>query len=342
MLLKEMLYSSDKSQLLKALEIIVKENKNSYAKDLFKLLKYEKDLFIQESIIYTLKHLNLDNISEDIYLDIFKEENILLKEFVLSLLSISKKVKVLGKLLESEDKDLRKYALDGLYRTNTNEAIELIAKCLDDPDINNQIAAIEYLGLLEAKEYAENIAKKLLNAKNPFLISTILETLSIIGNDITDKIVEDKFKGEISPYLYIPYSKYVFSRKNIFEGMEFFKKSENKSLILKEFLDFISKNLRIISLYPELKQEIYNLLSIFLKENISNKYEILIILDRLNEDQIFEILKSNIKHLKDADFIAALEIINERNFSDLKNEILKMELSEEVKQLIANWGWEND
>ncbi|WP_072863472.1 HEAT repeat domain-containing protein [Marinitoga hydrogenitolerans] len=334
--LKKMLFSSDKYQILKALEIILRDNKNEYAKELFKLLKYENEILIQESIIYTLKHLNLDNISDDLFFEFLKEENLLLKEFVLSILSTSKKVKVLGKLLESEDKDFRKYALDGLYRTNTKEAIPLIAKCLDDPDINNQIAAVEYLGLLGAEDYAEKIAKKLSNTKNLFLISTILETLSIIGNENTDKIIEEKLKTISNPYLYLPYAKYIFKRKNIFKGIEFFKNSEKKELILKEFLEFISKNSRNIYLYTKLRKEIASILSALLKENIPNeyKYDILMILDNLLEDEIIEVIKENIKHLEGAGLIAAIEIINEKKLISLKKEILNMNLPEEMKYLI--------
>ncbi|WP_129408344.1 hypothetical protein [Marinitoga lauensis] len=91
MKIKKMLFSSNKKQILKALEIILNENKEEYTLDLFKLLKNENDIFIQESIIHTLKHLNLDNIDDDLFFEFFKEENLLRKEFMLSLLSSSKK-----------------------------------------------------------------------------------------------------------------------------------------------------------------------------------------------------------------------------------------------------------
>ncbi|KLO23371.1 HEAT repeat domain-containing protein [Marinitoga sp. 1155] len=333
--LHTMLYSKDKNEVLKALKIIENEKRDVFAKELLVILKNENDIIIQESIIYTLKHLNLDSISDDIFLELLKEENLLLKELMLSLLSFSKKMKVLSKLLESEDKDFRKYALDGLYRTDAKEAIPLIAKCLDDSDINNQIAAVEYLGLLGAREYAEKIALKLSNTKNLFLISTILETLSIIGNENTDRIVSEKLKTINSTYLYIPYAKYIFKRKDMYECVEFFKRSEKKELILKEFLDFLSKHAKKIYIYSKLKKEILDILSELLKENIPDeyKYDILIILNNLLEDEIVEILKNNIVHLKNEGLIAAVEIVNERKIISLKKEMLNKinELPEQMK-----------
>ncbi|WGS65862.1 HEAT repeat domain-containing protein [Marinitoga aeolica] len=336
--IKKMLYSSNEKELLKALEIIAEEQKNKYAKDLFKMLKYENNIIVQEAIINTLKQLNLENIPDELFLNLLSDEKLLLKEFALSLLSISKKIKVLGKLIESEDKDIRKYALDGLYRTKEKEAIKYIAKCLNDPDINNQIAAIEYLGLLGANEYAEEISEKLKTAKNPFLITTILETLSLIGNEKTDKIIDEKIKKLNKPYLIIPYSKYIFSRKNVFECIDFFANNKHKKMIINDFLEYIFRNYKNIKIYQKLKNKLGEILIDILKSEDFDtyKYDILIVLNNLFEDEIEDILKENIKYLNDEGIMAAVEIVNERKLTSLKEDLqeVKEKFSEEVRAII--------
>ncbi|WP_129408343.1 HEAT repeat domain-containing protein [Marinitoga lauensis] len=226
---------------------------------------------------------------------------------------------------KSENKDFRKYALDGLYRTGLKEAKHYIAKGLEDTDINNQIAAIEYLGLLEANEYAEKIAEKLTNAENSFLISTVIETLAIIGNDNTDKIIKEKLKNHFNPYLYLPYARYIFKRENIYECINFFKQSEKKELILKEFLECLTRYIPNVRSQNKLKKEVVNILCGLMKKDILNeyKYNILIILNDLLDREISDILKENIDYLNNEGLIAAIEIIKQKNLESLKNEILK-------------------
>lgn len=338
--IRNMLYSSNEKEKLKALEIIAEEQKNEYAQDLFNLLKYENNMIIQEAIINTLKQLNLENIPDELFLELLDNEKLLLKEFALSLLSSSKKIKILGKLIESKDKDIRKYALDGLYRTNEKEAIKYIAKCLDDTDINNQITAIEYLGLLGANEYAEKISEKLKTARNPFLITCILETLSLIGNEKTDKIIDEKIKKINRSYLIIPYSKYIFSRKNVFKCIEFFAKSEHKDMIINDFLEYIFKNYKNIKIYPKLKDKLGKILIDILKSEGFNayKYDIIIILNSLFEDEFEDMLKENIKYLNEEGMLAAIEIISEKQIKSLKPYLqdVKNRFSEEIKMIIED------
>ncbi|MBM7558578.1 HEAT repeat domain-containing protein [Marinitoga litoralis] len=336
--INEMLFSSDIKDKLKAIEYIAENKLNEYAKDLFKMLKYENDTIIQEAIISTLKQLDLEKVPNEVFLELLQSEKLLLKEFALSLLSISKKLDVLGNLINSEDKDVRKYALDALYRTKDKEAIKYIAKCLDDKDINNKIAAIEYLGLMGANEYAEKIAQILKNTNNPFLITTILESLSIIGDEKSDTIIKEKFKEIKSPHFIIPYAKYIFNKKDVFRSVEFFEKCEYKHLVIKEFLDYLHKNNKKIKLYAKLKKRVISILKDLLKNKLYHMYtnDILILINLFTEDGIEELLKEHIEILNEEGIMAAVEIINERKLKSFKDILQKIKdnYSEETRMII--------
>ncbi|KAF2955198.1 HEAT repeat domain-containing protein [Marinitoga sp. 38H-ov] len=332
---KEMLFSDNIKDRLISIEYIAENKLNGYAKDLFSLLKYEKDLMVQEAIINTLKHLELEKVPDEIFLELLLNEELLLKEFALSLLSINKRINILGKLLENEDKDIRKYALDGLYRTNDKEAIKYIAKCLDDQDINNQIAAIEYLGLLGAKEYSEKIANILQRTNNQFLLTTILETLSLIGDDKSDNIVKEKINDFKKVHLIIPFAKYVFKRSNVFESIDFFENCEYKHLIIKEFLDYLYKNHKKIYPYTKLKNKVIKELIELLKYK-EYIYDILTLINLLDQDEIDKIILENINELNSEGIIAVIEIINERKLKSFKDILqkIKNKFSDEIKMII--------
>ncbi len=83
--------------------------------------------------------------------------------------------------LDSEDKNVRKFAVDVLAQLPAQEAIDAIASHLNDPDPNVVTAVVDALGMLNGRAYADELLACYDNA--PYLRYNILSTLSGFGED---------------------------------------------------------------------------------------------------------------------------------------------------------------
>lgn len=113
----------------------------------------------------------------------------------------------LVKLLHDSDEDVRKLALDSLHLVvGDPPVVNLIAEGLEDPDINNLIATIEYISYLGGSTYAGRIAEILIHSEDEFLSAVCFRALSEIGDEESIKKVLSFFPiDQLDDVLLLPY-----------------------------------------------------------------------------------------------------------------------------------------
>lgn len=105
----------------------------------------------------------------------------------------------------SEDRDLRKLALDVIAGIGTPEAAALIGGRLEDRDPNVAITAVEQAGLMRLTEHRARIEALFLESRHPMLTGVCLEALSRIGDAGSIATVRRRFDdlGRV-PDLFLP------------------------------------------------------------------------------------------------------------------------------------------
>lgn len=232
----------------------------------------------------------------------------------------------LEKLVEHPNKHIRKHALDILNMTQSPDAVEIIAKGLDDPELNNVIAAVEYIGEYYESKYVDKIIDVMNRINEPMLISTALESLE----KICDETCFTKLPSIISPIdIYTPIILPSFlrflsaiSRK---EDIEFIEKAiEQKDIYYKELIDFLksytSKYAASLDKPEKLKLIKYTceLLNSVQTPSV-NKYELVRLMAHLEPDylisNISELLDNKDKYI----VVAVLDFIGSANSDILKS-----------------------
>lgn len=157
-------------------------------------LQLEKSRFVREVIVNNLPQYNHPALVAKL-LPLLRSEDAFIRNAVIDIVSTRRDevAAYLEPLMEDSDKDVRKFALDILYQLKTVEAAPYMICFLNDPDINIVITAVEYLGSLDAREYAGSINQVLKKANNLLLRCTCLEALAKIGNEESKQIVYELF-----------------------------------------------------------------------------------------------------------------------------------------------------
>ncbi|NUU96902.1 HEAT repeat domain-containing protein [Marinitoga sp. 1138] len=302
---------------------------------LVKVLQKTDNRMIKETIVNILKKANFDDVDEKKLEELLMNDDLFVRDSILTILGKSRSLYYLNKLLNSKNKHIRKYALDSLFRMEDPELMDFIAKGLEDEDINNVMAAIEYLGELEGYKYADKISDLIDKFDNPFFISTVLQTLSIIGNNYSLEIIKNKFKQpeNLPDMILIPYLNFMAKFNNI-DTIEIIEKIIDKkgTILYKEFIDIIKSIIQNTQMDKKTKLRIKEILKELFYSDIPypNKYEILILVGEFCED---EEVKNFIKKVLNEGFennyilFGILDVISEKGYIEFKD-ILKKILSE--------------
>lgn len=227
---------------------------------------------------------------------------------------------VLVELLDNDNKHIRKYALDALFLTSSPEAIALCARLLHDTDVNNVIAAVEYLGKTYDKAYIDDILQvleKSLRSKEEMLTLACLEALvNLCEESCFDSVRKIIPSPEELPEILIPSYLRLFSKICRIQdsvvlillsstvGERFYKE------IIDAFRDYLSKYYEQLD---EIQRELlFSWMSKIYEEfNLpsQNKYEILMIMFKLQPDKVKAMIPDL---LREANFflnISAIELI---------------------------------
>ncbi|BDU49633.1 HEAT repeat domain-containing protein [Haliovirga abyssi] len=313
-------------------EIFEKRNFENYLVEIVDYLEKSKEGIVREKIVNYLKKYNNPKIVDKL-LKFYESNDIFLRNVAVDIISQFYELPFanLTKMLNHENKHVRKLALDTLYNTHNPMVAGFISTALyDDEDINNVITAVEYLGKLKAYKYADDIAELLKDAEAPFLIITILGTLSLIGNKYSYMKVKDIYPDieKVDALFLAPLLKF-YKKFNGGELIEEILKLKSKySLLYKEVIDIVKDF--IDNGKPEeideKGEDIYNLLKELLEEKIpeANKYEVIHILALFEGEEVEYILVESLHNGSDILKIGATEELLKIDFNKYKDEIKKV------------------
>lgn len=268
---------------------------------LIERLVIEESRFVREVIVQSLKIMGEQVIPS--VLPLLRSDDAFVRNAAINILSArgDEALNAIEKFLDDKDKDIRKFALDVLVQLGTEGTAELIARALDDVDINNQITAVEYLGQLEYKDKSGRINKLLQTTDNVLLRCTCLEALAAVGNNESIECVAGLYPeySSISPLEQYSYLKFVATKgAEIHLALITALIKEKGEVMHKEIINAIEGILsrrRGNNIPPNLLVTLNDYLNTNL--NDVNKYELLVMLSRYENDDIFPLL---IKHLTPA------------------------------------------
>lgn len=289
------LHNGDEKTRAFAAEDIAFDGVPGGTKILVDRLGIEESRFVREVIVNCLKGLKGREIIEKI-VPLLSSEDAFIRNSGIEILSLQGEMatEFMRKLLGDPDKDIRKFALDILYQLKTLYTAELIAEALNDPDINNQITAVEYLGHMEDTNYTPRVNELLMRSDNILLRCTCLEALAIIGDEESIRCVNKMYPSYENISILEQYSFLKFvARKgsDIHLRLIISLIAEKGDVMHKEIINAIEG---ILKRNPRklLPPDLLNALSYYLKTDISaiNKYEILILLGYYQNPEIYTIL----------------------------------------------------
>ena len=202
------LNSNDETQRIYAAQDMGENNAPEMAVPLVKRLLIEKSQLVKDAIVFNLSKIPCYKIYDYLF-EMFDSQDAFIRNAAVSIFG-SEKDEVIGFLtahLDHANREIRKLILDTLYTTGTYEAVLAIRAGLNDPSVNVQITAVEYLGILEDKDSIDDLVK-LIEKNEPMLRFAILEALSCMKDSgIIKKVMDVLGTGDdinsLDP-LYIP------------------------------------------------------------------------------------------------------------------------------------------
>jgi len=300
--------------------------------EVIKILKNDNRQIIRETAVKVLKTIKFKETAEEVSKLLFEKDAFLRNSAVMILAELWDVSKpILKELIKHKNKHIRKYALDALYLSNSPQSTDLISQCLDDEEVNNVIAAVEYIGYYYDTRYNDKIVKILKKTSDPFLICTCLETLEKIGTEKHhDEVINFLSNQKEINDIILPSLLKFLSSKIKFDDINFILQiaPSKFEIAYKEIIDtiknFIEKYQNQID--EKLSNKITQLLLSFLDNEIpsENKYEIIMLISIINPnillDRINEFLESNDELIQ----LGALELIGQKKLTKYKNKIIEI------------------
>lgn len=302
-------------------EFFKRKNYSEYIENLIDLLDTEKELIIREKIVLALKKHNSIDIVQKI-LRFYNSNDVFLRNIAIDIVTSYYELPLqnLLKMLNDENKHIRKLALDTLFNTrNSMMASFIMESLINETDMNNKITAVEYLGKLNAKRYADDIANLLDTETNEFFIVTVLEALNYIGNEYSYKKVAEKF-GDIENVNIIilkPLIKFCakFINKDMIYKLRKIKK--HYKFLSKEIIFTLNSAFQNLSEDEilEVEKDIYDILIELLNLRLSNEvfYDALNLLSLFDNEEVETIAKRFLYEKEDIVRYRAAEILLERD-----------------------------
>jgi hypothetical protein len=332
----------DLAAFLSFLDDVASRNATEYTDTLIAILQEDRRDIVREAIIGTLKNLRDPSMPEKV-VALFCSPDLALRNAAVTILASQWQAPLdaLTQSLKSPNKHIRKLALDALYALGNPILVDIIASVLEDEDVNNVIAAVEYIAGLGGRKYAGQILEVLQKARDPFLIATCLEALGKLGDPRAAKAMQELFPdpAELPEFLLPPYLRFVAgcgSREDLARVCHL--AARWGQVFYKEVLDALSALLaRNGALDPSEQEMVGDCLRGLLKTPIPspNKYEILLLLAQVDQEGVVcearMFLQSNDPLLR----IAALEVIAEAGIIGCLGDVerlLATETDEDVRQ----------
>jgi len=136
------LSSEDERERAFAIEDIVYEGIPEAIDLLVAQLEIESSQFVREVIIRNLRILSSSELVEKT-IPLLHSDDAFIRNAVIEILSEQDELAIsyIEPLLDNPDKDIRKFAVDILFQLQSTHSAAVIARGLDDPDINIDVTA---------------------------------------------------------------------------------------------------------------------------------------------------------------------------------------------------------
>lgn len=157
-------------------------------------LRTEQSRAVKETILSALARIDHDEVmrravglfeSDDAYLR--NQASVLLAQRGKSALSH------LLRAMANPDPNVRKLALDTLGQIRAPETRDILDASLRDSDLNIVIASVEHIGASQCRNLKSRIEEMMDGATEPMLITALLETLCVIGDENSLRLVLRQF-----------------------------------------------------------------------------------------------------------------------------------------------------
>ena len=138
-------------------------------------LEIEPSRYVREVIVSSLKMMSGPDLVTQV-IPCLRSDDAFVRNSIIDILALQgeESLDALRGPLQDTDKDTRKFVLDVLVQIGSSAAATLIADAMADPDINNVITAVEYLGRLEDERWIKGINNLFARSDNVFLRCTCL------------------------------------------------------------------------------------------------------------------------------------------------------------------------
>jgi HEAT repeat protein len=305
-------------------------------------LQIETSRFVKEAIVNSLKTFkDIDLVSNVVSL--LRSDDAFIRNAGIDIISSQgdNAIEPIRKLLNDDDKDVRKFALDIIIHLKNGYAADLVAVALDDADINIVITAVEYLGRLESQEHAPQVNAVLLKASNLLLRCTCLETLAVISNEDSALTVAAVYPEShlISPleiYSYLKFIAYRGTEEDLPLIINFMR--DKGQMMHKEIINALVGILHR-SHRNKLDEELLSGLSDYLETDINdiNKYELLLLLGEFENEEIYSLLvkyAANNKRLVCQGAVEGMGLFGKNEAKSVLAELKHQAIDEELLEAI--------
>jgi len=204
------LNSEDESDRLYAAHDIALTKDQNAALHLVNRLQNETSQLVKDAIVHSLKAVSC-SIAYDTLFSLFSSNDAYLRNQAVAVFGSegNEAIPFLTSKLDHSNQEIRKLILDALFEIGTDESILAIRAYIHDNAQNVVIAAVEYLGRLNDKESVPELIDLFKSENEAMLRSSILDTLSLIGDADAIKTVVDIIKQQnainsVSLSLYLP------------------------------------------------------------------------------------------------------------------------------------------
>lgn len=330
--IKEKLFSNKEDLIYEALNEIQTKKMGQYVEDILEVFTESSiSIFLKEKIIEVLEEL-LDQNTVYSVLPLLVNPDPYIRNAAMKLLRENQNLifDYLKELIKDQDRNIRKYTLDALFNYRFKESAKVIREALNDSDINNVIAACEYLGKLkdyESKELLENLFEK---SDNPMLIHTIIEALAEIGDESSVQKVYKKIKSDSSDIIKYSFLKLVKNKSCTPSDLDIISDffDGDKKFLLRYLFDATVEVLKRCRKKGEHvnNDRIYNfIISVYdrLDDNILKTIALeIMILMKPDSDETKNIFKKALKSDDELLYFQALEKIN--YFKSVDDEIISL------------------
>lgn len=296
---------------------------------LLERLQVEPSRFVREVIINSLKTMQGAELIAQV-IPYLNSQDAFIRNSCIDILARQGEdaLEALQESLHAAEKDIRKFTLDALYQIGTENAARLIATSFNDPDVNNLITAVEYLGRLELPDHAGPVNQLFLTTTNTLLRCTCLETMAVIGDEESLQFVNQMYPDYPSISFLEKYSFLKFvARKGtmIHLALIISLLEEKNSLMHKEIINAIEGILQRHQL-EELQADLLNALEAYIESPIReiNKYEILILISEYKNPDILNILRKFLDPGNRLLCLAAVEGIGQYGNNEAADDLLKL------------------